>query len=271
MHFRPLLSRSGLVILLGLTVFFDGWAQVGFQASPVRLYFEQHKPGDQTQVVHITNTEPRRLVLQAGCADWRRDSTGNKQFFPAGTLPASCCAMVQVSPSVIELGPGEKKDVLVTMRPTPDATRQGIRHGMLLLTQINEREGMGPNATSQVVIRGEIGIHLYLTPAESAGPDIAIADMSVLTRGKEQQLVVLVQNKGGTLLESNLRLEYLNQDTMQEVKAAPVPVNTMPNDAIRVSAVVPATLPKGNYLVVAILDSGPSLPLKVAELETTLK
>lgn len=45
----------------------------------------------------------------------------------------------------------------------------------------------------------------------------------------------------------------------------------MPAEKIWLKAGLPANLPGGRYLVVAIVDSGPETPLEVAELETELQ
>lgn len=259
-----------LGLLLCLTGGFSSQAQYGFQVSPAKLYFTHSSVSEQTLRLHLNNSMDTRLVLQATCADWRRDSSGAKVYYPAGSLPTSCCPLVKVTPAVIELAPHEERDVLVTvLADTP--TQSTLRNGMLLLTQANEHETARLNGKSGVVIKVEVGVHLYVLPKESPQPAIAITGMDVAKLGERYQVKVLVENSGGTLLESKLRVEYLNLETMQELKAEPVPVNTMPKEAFNVSALVPSTLAKGKYLVVAILDSGPGQTLKVAELETTLK
>lgn len=260
-----------LGLLLCLIGGFSSQAQYGFQVSPAKLYFTDSPTSEQTLRLHLNNSMDTRLVLQATCADWRRDSSGAKVYYPAGSLPTSCCSRVKVTPAVIELAPHEERDVLVTVLANTRSAQGTLRNGMLLLTQANEHETARLNGKSGVMIRVEVGVHLYVLPKESPQPDIAITGMDVAKIGERYQVKVQVENSGGTLLESKLRVEYLNLETMQELKAEPVPVNTMPKEAFNVSALVPSTLTKGKYLVVAILDSGLGQTLKVAELETTLK
>lgn len=246
-------------------------AQASFQVSPAKLYFTQKASGEQTTKLHIRNTSGNRLVLQSSCVDWRRDSLGVKVYYKPGALPTSCCTLVRVTPSVIDMAPGEERDVLVTML-ADDRPATAIRNSMLLLTQANEQEvaKLTGNA-SQFIIKVEIGVHVYLLPEATAQPDIAITNMEVVQSAKPYHINVQVHNNGGTLLESQLRLEYLNLETMEELKTEPVPVNTMPRDDFRVVANVPPSLKAGKYLIVAVLDSGQNHALKVAELETVLK
>ena len=266
----PIWCRYFSLLILCLTGNTLCQAQFGFQVSPSRVYFNHKSKGEQTALLHLSNTTDTRLVLQATCADWRRDSVGTKVYHPSGTLLSTCCPLVKVTPSVIEMAPGEKRDVLITLsadEPKPNL----IRNGMILLTQSNEHEVARLKGASQFIIKIELGVHVYVLPEESAAPDIAIEGMNVLGSGEQRFVNVKVHNNGGTLLESQLKIEYLNMETMEEVKAEALPVNTMPSDAFNVSATIPPKLVSGKYLIVAILDSGPSHALKVAELETTLK
>ena len=265
------LFRWMVSLILCVTAVTGCYAQVGFVVSPAKIYFNAKGAGEQTARLHLNNSSNTRLVLQAECADWRRDSTGTKVYSAAGSLPTSCCALVQVSPSIIELEAGEERDVLVTMRPGAAALSGGLHNGMLMLTQTNEHEAARLRGGSQFIIKTQIGVHVYVLPEEAGPPAIAITGMQVARAGEDYSVNVKVHNTGGTLLESIVRLEYTNLETMEEVKAEPVPVNTMPKDAFSVVAAVPKQLPPGKYLIVAMLDSGPGHALKVAELETVLK
>lgn len=269
--FHPIGRIKVLTLILCLLEVSLCQAQIGFQVSPAKLYFTQKGTSEQTLLLHLTNPMDTRLILQATCADWRRDSTGDKVYFPAGSLPTSCCSLVRVTPSTIELAPGEQRDVLVSLVSDQPAKAGVIRNGKLLLTQSNEQEVARLKGASQFIIKAQIGVHVYVIPDDNSPSDIAITGMDIAKSGPQYQVKVQVRNTGGTLLESQLRLEYLNLETMQEVKTEAVPVNTMPNDVFRIVATVPATLAAGKYLIVAVLDSGPSQALKVAELEAILK
>ncbi|UFH57003.1 hypothetical protein [Spirosoma sp. KNUC1025] len=271
LFFFPTGLIKGLTLILCLTMISICQAQIGFQVSPAKLYFTQKGTAEQTLRLHLTNPMDTRLVLQATCADWRRDTIGDKVYYPAGALPTSCCSLIKVTPSVIELAPGEQRDVLVTLVADNQARLQSIHNGMLLLTQSNEQEVARLKGASQFIVKAQIGVHVYVIPDENPQPDIAITAMDVAKSGEQYQVKVKVQNTGGALLESQLRLEYLNLETMEEVKTEAMPVNTMPKDTFRVTASVPSKLSAGKYLIVAVLDSGPSQALKVAELETVLK
>jgi hypothetical protein len=249
-----------------------GMAQVGFQVSPARIFFHKRSEPSQTAIVHINNPTDTRLVLQATCVDWRRDSTGSKNYTPPGSLPTSCSSSIRISPSVVELAPGEKRDIVITFTAASGLPMDRISNAMLLFTQSNEQElAKKQFIAPQLIIRVQIGVHVYFLPKDNLTPAIDITTMEVTKKDEQHQVRVKIHNTGQALLESQLRLEYLNLQTMEEVKAEPVPVNTMPHDRFWVTAQPPQALKTGNYLIVAVLDSGSGMPLKVAELETVLK
>ncbi|WP_288428419.1 hypothetical protein [uncultured Spirosoma sp.] len=260
-----------LLLMLCLAEPLLSQAQIGFQVSPAKLYFNRASADNQPLRLHITNPMDTRLVLQATCADWRRDSVGEKVYYPPGTLPTSGCSLFKVIPDVIELAPGEKRDVLVSLIPNQQAPTGAIQNAMLLLTQSNEQEVARQKGTSQFIIKAQIGVHVYVLPNDHTEPEVAITGMSLTQATRPYQVNVKIHNTGKALLESQLRMEYLNMSTMEEVKTEAVPVNTMPDEAFRVTTNVPPNLSAGKYLIVAVLDSGPGQALKVAELETVLK
>ena len=264
---------KGFFILLGLLGSPPGMAQVGFEVAPARLFFHQRNGLSQSALVRVHNPTGTRLVLQVSCSDWRRDSNGVKIYSAPGSLTSSCCSSLRISPAVIELAPGEKKDVAITLIAAPKLSMDHISNAMLLFTQNKEQEDLTrPQvAAPQLIIRVQIGIHVYFLPKPDLPAAIDIIGMDVIKPDDQQQVRINVHNTGQTLLESQLRLEYLNLQTMEEVKMEAIPVNTMPYDQFWVAAVPPSSLPSGKYLIVAVLDSGPGIPLKVAELETVLQ
>ena len=253
--------------LLALTTL-RALGQTGFQVEPPRLTFEEQNGKLAPMRVKLTNTSSVRMVIRASCTDWRRDSLGDKQFMPAGTLASSCCPYLRVQPETVELAPGTEQEVVVTLAPDRVSSEQ-LHHGMLMLTQINERE-ISAAGWVQVgfLMRVQIGVHVYHVPRVTLPKTMAIDTMYISRDEALRQLRVRVNNTGSINTESQLRVELTNLITAEEIKMPPIAVNSLPGERIWVRAALPEKLPTGRYLIIAIVDSGQDVPLQVAELES---
>lgn len=246
-------------------------AQAGFQVEPPKLYFEEQNGRLAPVRIKLTNPSTVRMVIRASCADWRRDSLGEKQFYPPGKLPNSCCPYLHVQPETVELQPGGEQTMVVSLNPDRPVSDR-LHNGMLLLTQINEREiAQAQGVKSGFIFKVQLGVHLYHTPRNVTQRQMTIDTVSVGQTPEDRHLRVRVGNTGQLHLESQLRLELTNLQTAEETKLEPITVNTMPGERIWVRTPLPPKLPKGRYLVISIVDSGPDVPLQVAELETDLR
>ncbi|MEZ0607985.1 hypothetical protein ACAW74_05695 [Fibrella sp. WM1] len=246
-------------------------AQSGFQVEPPKLYFDEQNGKLTPMRIKLTNPTKVRMVIRASCADWRRDSLGEKQFFAAGKLPNSCCPYLNVQPETVELLPGGEQTMLVSLNPDKPLPAQ-LHNGMLMLSQINEREiAEAQGVKSGFIFKVQLGVHLYHTPRNVTQKMIAIDTVAFAKTNADRLVRVRVNNTGSLQLESQMRVELTNLKTAEEVKLEPITVNSMPGERIWVRAALPAKLPAGRYLVITIIDSGPDVPLQVAELETEMQ
>ena len=260
------LAYTLLLVLVG----FRAVGQTGFQVEPPKITFDEQNGKLSPVRVKVTNTSSVRMVIRASCVDWRRDSVGDKQFFPSGTLPTSCCPYLRVQPETIEMPPGTQQEVVVTLAPGQPLSQE-LHHGMLMLTQINEREiSAAQGVQVGFIMRVQIGVHVYHMPAVGLPKTMSIDSMAVAMATENRQVRVRVNNTGKVNTESQLRVEVTNLATAEEMKLPAVPVNSLPGERIWVNAALPDKLPKGRYLIIAIVDSGSDLPLQVAELETNM-
>lgn len=260
-----------LYTLLLIAVALRAVGQTGFQVEPPKLTFDEQNGKVAPLRVKLTNTSAVRMVIRASCVDWRRDSLGDKQFFPAGTLPTSCCPYLRTQPETVEMEPGTTREIVVTLAPDRTLTPE-LHHGMLMLTQINEREiSAAQGVQVGFIMRVQIGVHLYHMPKGSLTKTMSIDTIAVgSAKEANRQVSIRVNNTGKTNVESQLRVEVTNLITSEEVKLPAIPVNSLPGERIWVKAALPGKLAKGRYLIIAIVDSGSDVPLQVAEIETEM-
>lgn len=253
------------VFLLGIITFAN--AQTGLQVSPVRLFFPERDGSTQTAIIRVGNPSQQKVVLQVSCADWKRDTLGEKQYYKASSQLNSSCPYLSFNPEFITLMPGQEAQVLTTLK-MPSGNQNILRNGMIFLTQTNEKELAAQNLQSSgFIIRVQLGVHAYIIPTSLQKKSIQVTDITLAKKDGKRKLKVWIKNDGQLPMESFLRLELMNLDSDEEIKLDAVPFNSLPGEAFWVIADVPDKVEPGKYLISAIADSGPDLSLQVVEIE----
>lgn len=251
-------------------------AQVGFQVSPGKIFFRQvtNQPGSQT--IRVTNPTPSEMVLQCSFADWRRDSSGQKIYFEAGSQPGSNSRYLRVNPENFTLKAGESRLIEVTMT-LPEGMDRQVTRSMLFITQTNEKDLARQSATQKaaMIFQVQMGVHIYNEPPQLQSKNIDIEDVTFTHVGPKgadssvgsNRLNAFISNIGERVTMGTVRFELTNKTTLEEWKSKPEDFNTLPGDKFFVSTVLPSTLAKGKYALITIADFGADQPLKVAESE----
>jgi P pilus assembly chaperone PapD len=243
--------------------------------SPARVFFkESGSEHVYSQRVLLQNSSAEPIIFKSSLSDWKRDSVGNKRYFPAGTLPLSNATWVEVQPNVVEIQPHAKQEVTVILHVPQSATKKPeLTHSMLFLTQLNahpSHAAVNGKTNIGVVVKLEFGIHIYYTPEV---PEVKNLDFINVTEKeltadnrKIHRVGVKVKNTGNVVTDGFLRFEVTEKSSGKELKFPEKPVSILPGDEQTVFLDMPASL-KGSYLIIALLDSGEQTNLKVAKKE----
>ncbi|KIO76136.1 hypothetical protein TH53_16595 [Pedobacter lusitanus] len=99
-----------LLVLIGLGVNQPVKAQA-ISFSPTRLFFKGNPGETLTETITISNSGKEPYEFITSIQDWKRDSLGNKIYFPMGTLASSNGRNIRLSSTNIKINPGEKKEL----------------------------------------------------------------------------------------------------------------------------------------------------------------
>jgi hypothetical protein len=267
------LLRAWLWLAAFMFTAVNGKAQ-GIAVTPSRMFFNGMPGQAAVQQLELYNTGKGRLVFNASVKDWLRDSTGNKVYYDAGKLPASNATWLEVVPTTIDLGPGEKKTVTVTLHvPATPAAGKNVTNSMLFFTQVNEQQAFTSQKESKIGINLhlELGVHIYHTPPGFSRKDLefeAFNDQGLAIQQQDtlRQLALKVKNTGDIVADSRIRFEITNKTTGEELQIPVTAVSMLPGAEQVIYLFLPAHL-QGRYLAVALLDSGTDTSLKIAEKE----
>ena len=244
--------------------------------SPARLFFSGVAGQTYTQQVLIHNSGSEKAIFRSGLMDWKRDSLGNKVYAPAGTFPGSNANWVELRPNIVEIGPGERKEVTVVLHvPKAEATNTKLKNSMLFLTQLNASKSKIPAAGKTnlgVLIKLEFGLHVYYTPANNQVKDMEFTAM-YLDQGRPatapNRVAIKIKNTGNVVVDGHLKLELTNKKNGKDMKLPEKALSMLPGDEQVVYQELPDDL-QGDYLMVALLDNGEETNLKVAKKDITL-
>jgi hypothetical protein len=264
---------SNIILLL---LCFTGLKAQEVSVSPARLFFTGPAGKNYTQQLLIHNTGSEKAIFSSGMMDWRRDSLGNKIYSPPGTLPTSNATWVEVVPNIVEIEAGAKKEVSVILHvPEKSSGAAQLTNSMLFMTQVNAQRSKvaTPGKTSVgILVKLEFGIHVYHTPLQSQIKDISFTAM-YLERSKNasnpKRLAVKVKNTGNVVMDGFLRLELTAKNSGKELKVPAKALSMLPGDEQVIYQELSEDL-QGDYLAVALLDSGEENTLKIAKKDITL-
>ncbi|MGJ7031138.1 hypothetical protein [Niabella hirudinis] len=262
------MSHWPLCLLLSL-LFCCGLQAQQISFSPMRLFFKGAPGETVSETITISNTTSQPYEFLLNLKDWNRDSLGTKHYFPESSLPHSNAKNISLPQTNFIIAPGEKKIYTVNMRIPLADTQKTASNSMLFFTQVNApRTNAKAKPGLGIRISMEFGIQLFYTPqAADRGSlqfeafnyeSLRIKDSAV------QRLIVKYQNTGQVHKDGFIRFELTNKQTGEEIKPAPVPMAIAPlsNQVAYCPLVKQAP---GDYLAVAILDTGAGNDLQVAE------
>jgi hypothetical protein len=245
----------------------------GVSISPARIFFSGSSEHEYSQRVSVENSGSQSVIFKSSMKDWKRDSLGNKAYFPIGELPFSNASWVEVLPNVVEIPPHSKKEVNVLLHvPKDQNSVSGVSHSMLFLTQLNAQDGSitGTGKTKiGVLVKLEFGIHIYYTPLMVPVNNlefIAFTNQGLTRQGQESlhRIAIKIKNSGNVVTDGFLRLELTNKTSGEEIKIPERALSMLPNDEQIIYLDLPANL-KGSFLAIALMDSGEQTNLKVAK------
>ncbi|QJD96991.1 hypothetical protein HH214_14490 [Mucilaginibacter robiniae] len=263
----------GLMFWVGFSMVpFTSFAQGSLAASPARLFFSSAAGQTVMQTVRLSNSGKSPIIVKASLQDWERDSVGAKVYYPAGKLNHSNAAWLKFSPEIIELQPGQERDVAVNMTIPQGADQASVKNCMLFFTQINEQKEATRQGQKQLAIsiRFEVGIHIYYTPPALTKKElnvVAFEDRGHVENqeGTFKRLALVVKNTGEVNADARVHLEVTDAGSGEEFKFPDKPIAMLPGARQVVYIDIPAKLAGRKLVAVAMLDSGITSDLKVAE------
>ncbi|MEJ7740673.1 MAG: hypothetical protein WKF97_24925 [Chitinophagaceae bacterium] len=232
-------------------------------------------PGNtESQAITITNLSRKKMIFEANLADWLRDSTGSHEYYKADTLLRSCANWVSVDKDLIELEPGESKNLLVKLRvPADPAMAKEMKWAMLFLQSVSEQDSTSRDkkkVSTKINEVVRVGIHIYQTPPYLTRKEAKAVSFTSVA-GEKNSYEFTMANTGDVMLHCKAHLELTNVASGKETKLNNIEFPVFPGGARKIKLVVPGNLSSGKYSALAVLDLDEDLALEALEKEIEVR
>ncbi len=183
-----------------------------------RVRLEMAAGETKTGQIHISNPTDGTVAVKVYAEDWEYLDTGNgdKDFFPAGTLPNSASPWITYNPSNLSIEPFGKQTVDYTVTVPADATG-GTRYSILFF---ETALGMGQNEEgASVSVAGRIGSLMYVDIAGTVRREgkIEILEFTPGRGSRPNTIRTVFKNTGNTSIV--LEGEFVLMDADGSIKA----------------------------------------------------
>lgn len=219
----------------------------------------------------LANTSDVAVQATITRQDWDRVENGDNRFLPAGSTGSSCGSMLTASPLAVRVEPHTARIVRLAVQGAAALRKECW--DIFFVEEVPQRAAVRGNSLRYIF---RTGVKVYVAPAglkrDGAVEDMAVEDVpvtpaaasstpspakpasaSVLTK---RQISIRFHNTGEQHLLAKGRLEFRRLDNSL---AAQVPIPefpTLPGATRKVMIDVPAGLPPGDYVVLALIDFG---------------
>ncbi|OFX73672.1 MAG: hypothetical protein A2X12_00595 [Bacteroidetes bacterium GWE2_29_8] len=258
--------KTFLTLML-LLIFINTFSQ-DMSVSPTRLYFDNAPGETKNKTVKITNNSEQSISFNIKFSDF--SATGNKGKSDISKTineddPNGLAKYLSVSPTFIELGPKEIKDVNVSLYLPADPESENVKWAAMSIVQTKERISPSEEKDASKMGMGIVPvmgfvIHIFQTPP-SVAKNIDMKKAQIISfkqiyneADSNYKFILEAENIGKAILDCASFVELTNLNTGKNQRLKPIPFTLLPNARREVIFSIPNEFPKGKYSVMGIID-----------------
>jgi hypothetical protein len=189
-----------------------GSGRASFVVSPMEHHLRILAGQRGGSTILLRNNGQRALTLKLYLTDSRFGMDGREEDVPPGTVERSCAPWIGLGAELLELQPGEMRQITVELVVPEDARGS-------FWTKLYVEEMSAPEATRQeeggrsyqVFMRQRMGVRIFESVPGTEEPGAVVSRVRVEAKGSgDRTLTVSVQNTGNSLLQCHGRIEVRN-------------------------------------------------------------
>lgn len=251
-------------------------ANAGVAVSPAHIYFDVSPGQSSVSTVTVNNDTDKQNSFKISFKDFNMNGYGKSEFLAPGTGDHSLSKWVNVSPSFVDLKPGEKTELTVTVTvPLDDPDSDKAAWAVMLIEQAEERKTIDQGNSGEKIAFGVIptfafGVFLYQNPPNVAVSSVDIINFQFDKNESTTSLKVDVENIGDGISHCTVYVDLTNLQTGETEKMVMKRFTIVPGLKRAFTFGLPEGIPSGQYSAVSVLDFGSKEELKAAEIEFNL-
>jgi len=221
----------------------------------LELYIAPSAGSDNGRTFRVRNDAARIVQASVAIEDWDRAEDGVNRFYEAGTHANSCAAHITVFPRSLRLEPGASANVRVSIADA--GARTSSCWSIVFVESKQAPDSVGRQLTYTV----RTGVKIYVEP-NGLARDGQIEELTLVDHtptaasdSATRDVRIAFRNAGGVQLrvKSAIEVRRLDNSLVQRIEVPMFPV--LPAVRRVVTSPLPA-LPKGRYMILALLDFG---------------
>ncbi|WP_051363435.1 hypothetical protein [Deinococcus murrayi] len=247
---------TGLLCLCWFVLASLALAQGTIGVDPITRHYSVTPGQTVTQVLNIYNPNQTavRLKLAVYLTDMNINEVGESQFLPVGSVKESSARWTTVSPSELELGGQESKQVRYTIQVPANASPG--THWAVLMFEGQEPAAVPGKTLASFRLRVGHTMYVHVQPMTTAGSVTGIFESVPKTDTGVYELAVQYTNSGNSAVAVRGRVE-LRDAAGTLVATLPLDVAVaLPGRNLLLRSSWAGPVPKGQYTALVILNNG---------------
>ena len=244
-----------------------------FEVAPVIMNFDANPGQIQKKVMTIRNHANIKQSFTFDFGDYEINEEGKKIRQAAGSSSRSCASWITVTPNLLELNPNEERTVTVLMTVPKDGF--ATKWGMIYVQASTEQKGneIDKQLATGIKVTPRIAVLISQSPKTNKNYKGKIYALKEVTTAKDsvKTFHVVVENTGDKIFEGNVQLLLADMATAEETKYKPQKNRVFPGEKRTFVLTLPNNIPKGKYVLAAILNYGHDTALEGTQLLVEIK
>ena len=259
----------------------DTITDMGVAVAPAMVKFTTIPGYSDVKYVTITNDTKKPEKFKISVSDYEMDNKGAVKQMPANIFNEyGLSKWITISPSFVELRPGEAKKIAITLAIPDSANAYRAGWAMLTIDEMKERQaitpknGDGKNMAMGIIPTFGFAVYMFQNPPNVKVNKLELTKLKYISNDQSNNNVTSrgtiyasAKNVGDGLGFSKMYIELTNINNGYKTKLSSKQFTIFPKMERNFEFQLPGELPSGKYIGSVVLDFGSDESLDAAEIE----